>query len=165
LQIVVSPEIQNAIVSAHGLPKEEFLTPASSDSVAPGGRGFQILQAKASGCCVFLSEADNHCGIHPVRPDPCRMYPFELAFFQLKSQGDIGWIPDRHIRDRASGQTVDFFRKGELGYNYLIPLIMYHANCPGLTGATIRMEEYIDLVHQLSGLSERMSRTILGADA
>jgi Fe-S-cluster containining protein len=163
LQIAVSPDVQDAIVSAYGLPKEEFLTPGSRSSGAPDDNGFQILQAKSSGCCVFLNEAGNHCGIHEVRPDPCRMYPFELAFFQLKSHGDVGWIPDKAVRDRANGQTVDFFRKGELGYNYLVPLVMYHAGCPGLTGDRIGIQEYIDLVHELWRHSERMSRTVCGA--
>ena len=91
------------------------------------------------------------------------MYPFELAFFQLKSNGDVGWIPDRVVRDRANGQTVEFFKKGELGYNYLVPLVMCHAGCPGLMGDRISIQEYIDLVHELWLPSERMSRTVFGA--
>jgi len=163
LQIVVSPDGQDAIASASGLPKVEFLTPGTPSPGSPGDNGFQILQAKNSGSCVFLNEAENHCGIHEVRPDPCRLYPFELAFFQLKSHGDVGWIPDKVVRDRANRQTVDFFKKGELGYNYLVPLVMYHAGCPGLTGDRISIQEYIDLVHELWQQSERMSRTLTGS--
>ena len=163
LQIVVSQEYQDAIASASGIPKEEFLTPGTRSPGGSVGNVFQILQAKTSGCCVFLDEAWNRCGIHEIRPDPCRMYPFELAFFQLERNGDVGWIPDRVIRDRANGQTVEFFKKGELGYNYLIPLMMYHAGCPGLTGDRVSIQEYIDQVHELWMPSERMSKTVFGA--
>jgi len=163
MQIVVSPEVQDSIASACGLPKEEFLTPGSRNLGAAGDNTFQILQAKTSGSCVFLDEAENRCGVHEVWPDPCRMYPFELAFFQLKSRGDVGWIPDKVIRDRANGKIVDFFKKGELGYNYLLPLVMYHAGCPGLTGQSISVREYVDLVHELWLPSDRMSRTVFGS--
>ena len=162
LQIAVSSDDQDVIAAASGLPKEEFLTPGTLNLGAPSESTFQILQAKRSGWCVFLNESENRCGIHGVRPDPCRMYPFELGFFQLKSQGEVGWIPDNILRSRANGGNVDFFEKGELGFNYLVPLVMYHAGCPGLTGERVSIQEYIELAHQLWWLSERMSRTVFG---
>ena len=41
------------------------------------------------------------------------------------------------------------FKKGALGYNYLIPLVVYHTHCPGFTGNSISMKEYLELINPL----------------
>jgi hypothetical protein len=74
----------------------------------------------------------------------------------------MSWIPDKVVRDRANGRTVEFFRKGELGFNYLIPLVMYHAGCPGLTGDRISVREYIEQVHELWLPAQRMAAAVFG---
>jgi Fe-S-cluster containining protein len=41
-----------------------------------------VLKRRASGACLFLVEIDDthrRCGVHPLRPGPCRMYPLVVG--------------------------------------------------------------------------------------
>ena len=52
---------------------EDFI--ATETQLAPDRKSL-MLRSRPDGACVYLTE-DNRCGIHAVKPDKCRTFPFE----------------------------------------------------------------------------------------
>lgn len=135
---MVSREFEEAVNSNYKLQESQFMVYRE---------GVWILKKRKDASCIFLTD-NNQCGVYEIRPCQCIMYPFELAFYELRKDGRLRRIRGRELfRKAANG--VDFFTKGELGYNYLVPLLVHHSDCPGFTGDKIQLREYIDLAHAL----------------
>jgi hypothetical protein len=49
----------------------------------PDENGIMWIKHKADGSCFFLKE-DNKCAIYPVRPQVCRLEPFNIVDFDYK---------------------------------------------------------------------------------
>ena len=72
--IVRVSEAEIARIAAF-LGKDEAAFIAAETELAPDRKGL-ILKSRSDGACAYLT-AENHCRIHPVKPDKCRTFPYE----------------------------------------------------------------------------------------
>jgi Fe-S-cluster containining protein len=112
------------------------------------------LVKDSSGKCVFL-DSQRQCTVYDIRPVDCATYPFDLAFFDLRHDGNLAKINHRDLFRRAGDTPPPFFTRTTLGYNCIVPLIIYHSRCPGFTGEPVTIQEYISLVDQIWRPSRR----------
>lgn len=72
--IVRVSELEIARIAAFlGKSEADFI--AEDTLLAPDRRGL-ILRSRPDGACVWLT-AGNLCRLNPVKPDKCRIFPFE----------------------------------------------------------------------------------------
>jgi Fe-S-cluster containining protein len=147
LTIIASESFQDRVKATMGLVVRDF--------VDFGFMQAPFLQKDKNGKCVFLDE-DHKCKVYGIRPTPCVLYPFELAFFDLQRDGSLRIVNHYELYEKAGlyGDREDpmptFLTEGGVeGYNFLIPLIVYHTECPGFGVQPISLEKYLKLVGYL----------------
>lgn len=97
--------------------------------------------ARHDGVCRFLGR-DLLCVQHEGRPDACRVYPYYVFFFDT-----LAGLPVRAGLDdmaTAIGGLCGWQRPPAGAV--LAPLLLRHAECPGLTGPPLGREEWLNLV-------------------
>ena len=68
------------------------------DDFAERRQGGLHLKSRESGYCVFFDTEQHRCGVYPVRPFDCRMYPFDF----INTPAGYWWI----VYDCGYSQTL-----------------------------------------------------------
>jgi hypothetical protein len=97
--IVISEPEQKRIADFLSLSLEEFL-----DSYTEFRNGKRCIKTRENDCCIFFHQREG-CGIHPVKPDVCRAWPFfrgnllDEMSFELAKDYCPGIKPDADHED------------------------------------------------------------------
>ena len=97
--IVISEPEQKRIADFLSLSLDKFL-----DSYTEFRNGKRCIKTRGNDCCIFFHEGEG-CGIHPVKPDVCRAWPFfrgnllDEMSFELAKDYCPGIKPDADHED------------------------------------------------------------------
>lgn len=155
--VIVTSRFAHAVKSAYNLEERAY----TGESVGTPAKRLHVVKKKEGSVCFFL-DPNHRCTVYPVRPAECVSYPFLLALFDLLEDGRIQFVPYATIFAKGPAPLA-FFRKGAHGHNFLVPLVMYHADCPGLTGSPVSWAAYRQLAKNLCAPAHEMQTEWSGA--
>ena len=102
--IVTSEPEQKRIADFLGLSLDNFL-----DSYTEFRNGKRCIKTRENDCCIFF-HAGEGCGIHPVKPDVCRAWPFFRGNLLDELSFELAKDYCRGIKPDAAHE--DFVREG-----------------------------------------------------